>query len=106
EEAVPVGKTDEGAAGKGFRQFTSFSQALSDPRIGLATKVKLGALAGQIKATRNPAQVRAILERNRALIDTLIRKGLITARDVEEADARLREMEQRGESFDFRSLLQ
>lgn len=91
---------------EGFRQYRSFGEAMLDPRLGTLEKIRIGMVASQIKASRNPRDVRQILGRNRELIKKLQKKGIISAEDVEEIENRLKELEDRGESFDFKKIFE
>lgn len=86
---------------QGIRQYRSFNEALADPRIGTLDKLRIAMVAKEIKGTTDPAEVRRILADNGSLLERLRQKGIISAQDLEDVDARLREMEAKGETFDF-----
>ncbi len=86
-------------------KFRGLSSALSDPRIGTFDKVRLGMLAAQVKKTKDPARLRELLEQNRDLVQRLVKKGVLTAQQVKEAEEKLKEMEAKGESCDLTKFL-
>jgi len=96
---------DDRRSGKEMEEYKGLSGALTDSRIGTVDKLRLGVIAAQVKRTKDPARLREILEQNRDLVQRLIKKGVVSSQQVEEAEKKLKEMEAKGELCDLSSFL-